>query len=119
MPMFVPPDLIMNIDGVLKAGLTAIWRSAVVASGNAVFNLTVDNTPTGTPLFNNVYVKVFQGIEVDNAFSCGAPTISVDKKTMTVAVKRTGAALTILGLQVIGAPVPANGSTIYAFIVGD
>ncbi len=116
-----PPDLLMNINGVIMSGLKPIQRDVIVnVAGNAVFNLTEDNTTNGAPLFNNVRMKIFQGVEVDAAFAFGLPVLSVDKKTLTVPVKKTGNNVNVLGVGIaLGALINANGSTVTGFFVGD
>lgn len=120
MPVFEPADLEMNINGVVRTGLFPIGRTVTVANGNAVFYLTDDNTPTGNALFKNLVTVMIRPNEVGSSFSSGPYTLSADKKTVTIAVsKSTATNVALIGLSVLTAPAPANGSTIEGFFVGE
>ena len=118
----IPTDKIKMIpefwlDGNLKNDVKSCAVTATVASGQAVFNLTQGNTPTGTAIFKNVYLNTIQlGIpDITNVYLFGGIQLSEDKKTLTVQVRRLGTVL--LGIiQVINA---ANGIVPRLVIWGD
>lgn len=102
-------------------GVYPVLKKATVAAGNAVFFFTDDNTATGVALFPNGPIPssvVFRPEEGTNPCACGVPVWSNGNRTLTVPVSRVGAALTILGLSVLGATVAANGVVIYATAFG-
>lgn len=90
---------------------------ATVAAGNAVFQFTANGLAAGAAIFPSGPLpnsELFRGEEGANPIATGVAVWSNGNKTLTVPVSRTGAALTILGLSVLGATVPANGTVVYA-----
>lgn len=90
---------------------------ATVAGGNAVFQFTQDGTPGGAPIFAGGPLpnsELFRAEEGTNPHAFGTAVWSNGNKTLTVPVSRNGATLSVLGLTVLGANVPANGSVIFA-----
>lgn len=105
------------VNGARKTSVWEYFSSATVSGGNVVFNLTDDGTATGNAVFTNVYLEslniIIYSATIQYQFS--APTISANKKTLTVTVGAIGTV--ILGIiQFISA---ANGITVYAQIKGD
>lgn len=94
---------------------------ATVAGGNAVFQLTQDGTAGGAAIFASGPIlnsPILRAEEGTNPCAFGVGVWSNGNKTLTVPVSRTGAALTILGLSVLGATVAANGAVAYATVFG-
>lgn len=94
---------------------------ATVTGGNAVFQFTTTGLAAGTAIFatdvilNSLQIRAEEGA---NPIACGTPVWSNGNKTLTMPVSRTGAAVTILGLSVLGANVAANGVVVYATVFG-
>lgn len=98
-----------------------VLARATVSGGNAVFNLTHNDLPGGNAIFPNGPVlnsPMFRAVEGINPHAFGDVAWSNSDKTLTVPVSRTGNAVTIAGISVLGANVPANGSVIYALVWG-
>lgn len=105
------------VNGVHKASVWEYYSSATVSSGNVVFNLTDDGTSGGNAVFTNVYLEslnlIVYSATVQYQFS--NPTVSGNKKTLTVTVGQLGTV--ILGvIQLVSA---ANGITVYGQVKGD
>lgn len=105
------------VNGVHKSSVWEYYSSAAVSSGNVVFNLTDDGTSSGSAVFTNVYLEslnlIIYSATIQYQFS--NPTVSANKKTLTVTVGAIGTV--ILGIvQFIAA---ANGITVYAQVKGD
>lgn len=109
-----------------KPAAFPIFKSATVASGNAVFHLTNNEASGGTALCPNSNVHLDSLLlradnEVDTPFSYGQPTLSNSNKTITIAVKKAAnvTTLPIIGTltgALLGAPVAANGAVVKATV---
>lgn len=103
---------------VQKTGAKFWVGSATVTGGNAVFNL-VD--AQGNAWFNNVFLESIQPVlrnpSAPPAF--GAPSLSTDKKTLTIPANKTAAGIVILSISVLGAVIAANGDTVTVMILGE
>lgn len=98
-------------------------KSVTISGGNAVFYLTDDGTSTGNALYSDVYLESLNWTVWDNAglYAIGTPTISGNKKTLTVPVQKQGfSGVTILGINVLGsvAFTAASGPTMAVSILG-
>lgn len=105
------------VNGVHKSTVWEYYASATVSSGTVVFNLTDDGMGTGNAVFTNVYLESLNLIIYSSTaqYQFSAPTVSSNKKTLTVTVGAIGTV--ILGIvQFISA---ANGITVYAQVKGD
>lgn len=102
-------------------GAYPVIVKAIVAGGNAVFQFTATGLAAGAAIFANGPLpnsESFRAEEGTNPHAFGAAVWSNGNKTLTVPVSKTGAALTVLGLSVLGANVAANGSVVYAIVWG-
>jgi len=121
MPIFQPVDE-FNLSGTAKTGVKTSSRSGTVSGGTVVFNLTDDNTSGGNAYFSNVY-KESANFWVDDAtrqYQFGGWTLSVNKKTLTMTVNQIGAAVSVLGISVLSAPIAApNGTVVNMTVRGD
>lgn len=125
MPLFFPfistttTDQIPRlwVNGTHKSIVKEFHSSATVSSGTVVFNMTDDNTSSGNAIFANVYLEslniIIYSTSIQYQFS--SPTVSSDKKTLTVTVGQLGTVL----LGIIQFVSAANGITVYAQIKGD
>jgi hypothetical protein len=87
--------------------------TAMTASGNAVFHLTVDGSPTGTAIFTNANYFKAEVSDADNLYRYSY-SLSPDKKTLTVTVK-TGEIS--VGDLVFNSAV--NGTPVYIYVKGN
>lgn len=104
-----------NDNGVTKSSVIDIARSAVVSGGSVTFNLTTDNTPTGTALCTTVFKESMNWWVDDsvNQYQLGNYSLSADKKTLTLTVNKIG-----LSLGVLVFTSAANGITVNMTIKG-
>jgi len=100
--------------------------SAVSTSGQFVFNLTADGTSTGTAIFaSSVIIGTANLVILDPAggsYREGSYTLSSDKKTLTVTVKKeTFPIVSVVGINVLSsstwAAIP-SGVTGYISVKG-
>lgn len=110
------------IAGVMK-DKPRVWADQVtVSGGNAVFYLTDDRTATGNAVFSNVAMESIQLTVLDDTApaAVGTPTLSANKKTLTVPVKRAaGINVSLVGLTLLGVPSAANGAKVNLLCLGD
>lgn len=109
------------LDTTVVFGAFPVVKSAIVAGGNAVFQLTANNQAAGAPLFPNAISLdslMLRGEEGNIPHAFGTPVLSNSNKTLTVPVSKLGANVAILGISVPTPPVAANGSVIKAIIWG-
>lgn len=127
-------QLISMTDGLLKrptlfkAGVAGTnikleWREVLVANGNAVLNV-VD--ADGNAVFPNHIYGIIPAPGLANTvegLSYGAITVSQDRKTVTIPVKKPGLSvkftIALVNLEAAGIPVPGNGALVGALIIGD
>lgn len=109
--------LMFYLAGTLKSNAKMLVVTATTSSGNVVFNLTTNNSPTGTALFTNVYLDAIQveAYSTGAVLLFGAPTLAGDKKTISFPVNQVTAVL--LGL--LNIVTASNGITARLMIVGD
>lgn len=99
-----------------------IFKSATVSSGTAVVNLTDDGTSTGNPLCvdqDNNPTVIANSVNVIISDATAIYPVSwafsgTGNRTLTVTVNKASATgvITLLGLNLLGAPVTAaNGTT--------
>lgn len=88
------------------------------AQGQAVFYLTDDGTANGNALYKNVTMSVAAANEANGAYGY-TYALSADRKTLTVTVMRTGNAVTLLGISVLGALVAATGTPVRVITTGN
>lgn len=105
------------VNGVHKTSVWEYFSSATVSSGNVVFNLTDDGTGSGNAVFSNIYLESLNLIIYSSSaqYQFSAPTISANKKTLTVTVGVLGTVI----LGIIQFVTAANGITVYAQVKGD
>lgn len=105
------------VNGVHKSTVKEYNSSATVSSGTVVFNLTDDGTGSGNAIFANVYLEslniIIYSATVQYQFS--NPTVSANKKTLTVTVGQLGTVI----LGIVQFVTAANGITVYAQVKGD
>lgn len=102
-------------------GAYPVVVKTTVSGGNAVFQFTANGLAAGAAIFPNGPLpngEQFRAEEGANPHAFGAAVWSNSNKTLTVPVSKTGAALVVLGLSVLGANVAANGSVVYAIVWG-
>lgn len=111
------------VQGVtVLANAYPVMKTATVSGGNAVFHLTDDGTAGGEALFPNgpaLPSLMLCAQDGDRPHAFGEAALSNGNKTLTVPVKRTGSAVTVLGISVIGAAADANGSAVKAIVWGN
>lgn len=91
--------------------------ATVDAQGVATFNVVDEH---GAAFFSELF-KEASNFWVDDAsrsYTFGSWALSPNKKTVTVTVRKTGQVLTVLGIDLIGAPVLAVGSVVNATFWG-
>lgn len=103
------------VNGVRKTSVWEYFTSATVSSGTVVFNLTDDGS--GNAVFTNVYLESLNLIiySATAQYQFSNPTVSANKKTLTVTVGQLGTVI----LGVVQFVTATNGLTIYAQIKGD
>lgn len=104
------------VDGVQKQARIHYFKSATVSGGNAVFYVTDDGTSGGAAVFTNVFTQSIacSGTSTTTSYFFGTPTISGDKKSITIPVNQLLNVLGIVTLQ-----VGANGAVINLSVFGD
>lgn len=114
----VPPGQLV-VGTAVKTGAFPVIKSAVVASGNLVLQLTDDNTSTGIALAPNGEVEldslVCTTTDTGIILQPGLPVLSNGNKTLTIPMLKS-VAVTVLGISVLGAQVAANGETVKATV---
>lgn len=102
----------------LKTAIIAAYKSAVVASGVAVFQLTVDGLSTGTAIFpNEVFGESIQLIVNDATASYQFGwTLTNSNKTLTVTANKLGTANILTGI--LGQVAAPNGTVVNLTIKG-
>ena len=105
-----------------RASTLAVYKSATVASGVAVFHLTSDGTAAGTALFpSGPNLDSVNLVPNDSAASYQMSWVwSNSNKTLTATVNKSVSTglITLLGISVLGAPAVANGATIRLQVTG-
>lgn len=90
------------------------FSSASVSSGTAVFNLTVDGTAGGASIFPNGIIAGSVNVFCNDAavpYSTGI-VLSNANKTVTATVNKAGSSfLSLLGVNVLTAPIAGNGTS--------
>lgn len=89
----------------LKDGAFPRSTSATSTSGVFTFNLTDDDTSTGTALYGEVYQESLSWFinDATNQYSLGGYTLSANKKVLSISVNRlTFTGVTVLGISVLG-----------------
>lgn len=86
------------VSGVKKIGTFDYISSIDTFGGVAAFNLTDDGTPTGNAVFSEVFADSACFLIDDNndVWSWSGITVSVDKKTLSVTVRRLALSLGLL-----------------------
>lgn len=107
-------NLKMYLSGVKKNSPKVAVCKGTVSNGVVVFNLTDDNTATGTALFTNVYLDSVQAEAYGGSIFFATPTLSGNKKTISFPVSQV---TTVLGLLSI--TTAANGIACRLMIMGD
>lgn len=110
--------MILALQGMSRA----IGRSAFVVNGQVVFYLTNNGQANGAALFESVDMDTDTFIAIaTNAngmpHSFGEPSLSGDKKTITMSVNRSASA-SLLGVDLLSATVAANGSKVRMIVMG-
>lgn len=108
----------MYVSGVLKPGATNYFSAATSSSGNLVFYITTDGTNSGTAVCSNFYtptLMVWPTASASILYNYGTPTISGDKKTITVAVTQSNSLL----LGVLNFVTASNGITFNMHVTCD
>lgn len=88
---------------------TMSFTTTVTSSGNGFVYPTSDGTVNGTPLFSTISSAFAFPTLANPAISCGRPTISPDRKTVTIpsqTLSFTG--VTVLSVNVLGSVAPIN-----------
>lgn len=98
----------------------ALFQGTVNASGNLIVYMTDSELIGGVALFTNVELKGIQPVAQDpvSPVAFGIPTVSGDKKTLTIPVNKAGTGVQILGINVLGTVVPALGTIVNVMVVG-
>ena len=95
---FDHPDSPAYVSGVKKYHTFDFLSSASVSSGVAAFNLTDDGTSSGNAVFSEVFSDSPRFLIDDNndVWSYSGVTVSGDKKTLFVTVRRLALSLGVL-----------------------
>lgn len=106
-----------------RLGAFPIIKSASVTSGVAVFHLTVDGLSTGAALFQNGIIQdsILLSVNDSSALYPMSWAFSNSNKTVTVTTNKASPSgvITLLGLNLLGAPVAAaNGSVVKLIVYG-
>lgn len=121
------------VNGIQKVTVKEYLASATVSNGNVVFPLTDDGQllQASQPIFEHVFLHSVNLFVHDsaNTYAFGVPVLSVDRKSLTVPIRKLGftsqnALITLLGglasfLTGASYSAPANGLTVYLQIKGD
>lgn len=114
-----------SVVGVPTTGDVLIFTDAMTTSGgNVVFPMTTNHTTTGTAWASTILSNSIQlgFVDTANLYAVGTPTISSDKKTITVAVtKQSQTGATVLGIGVITTLAQAaapDGVTVKLYATG-
>ena len=102
-------------NGVKKSDPNIVVQSATVADGVASFNLTDDGTPTGNAVFSDVFEDSAHFLidDANDLYNFSGITVSGDKKTLSVVVRR---ALLSLGAIIYGNAV--DGTVVRMQVMG-
>lgn len=105
------------VTGVLKPNSFVYYSKATTASGTATFYITDDGTATGNAIYNNVYADTITVTPYGTAalYQMSSPTVSTDKKSITITVSQVTSVL--LGL--IQSTTAANGVDCRLLVLGD
>lgn len=87
------------------------------AQGKVIFNMTMDGTVSGTPIFTSVQLETLTYCDFapNRIIKCTNPVVSGDMKTLTMDVKQNGS---LLSLGLIPFEQAAAGIAITARIQG-
>lgn len=104
-------------NGVLTISPKIVIGSGTVANGSVTFYLTDDGTANGNAVFKTVYMESLNLIiySTTTQYQFSAPTVSADKKTLTITVGQLGTVI----LGIIQFVTAANGTLVYMQIQGD
>lgn len=103
MPLGMTP-ITLHRAGVIQASYMEDLVSSTVSGVTTTWNLTLENTSTGTPIFNNVF---FESVNfgVNNSggnWSYGDYTFSADKRQFSATVTKLGTSNTNVLINLVG-----------------
>lgn len=126
MPVFNPP--LMYVNGNMMSDGRLFNATSTTANGNVIFYLTDNGLSTGNAVFSTVIIDSLMLTAVSSTLpvSYGTPTVSGDKKTLTIPVYQpstSSSVVSVLGINVLSGVtlVPtaaANGISVRMIVQG-
>lgn len=105
------------VSGVLKNDSFLYVSKASTVSGGLTFYITDDGTSSGNAVFTNVYADsiAINAYGTSGTYQPSAPTVSVDKKSVTANISQ---ATNVLGILTFNSTA-ANGIDCRLYVMGD